>query len=201
MENYHTCKKKKKWGSPNQNDMKINALKQAQKSYLFTNKDIKPLSGKTEHVIQWIQKMGGRLKFRHRLKVHWMRREAGIEEGKTSTAQTSTVYWTHLPLMFWNLFWIHLIPYCLGLCTGVWNECGGALRGQKRVSENQTLELEAAGDFVSLQKQQTLSTAELTCPAPKALTRWRQYRNFFEFVFAVSVFSWFSVTWTYLLVC
>lgn len=44
--------KKKKWGSPNQNDMKINALKQAQKSYLFTNKDIKPLSGKTEHVIQ-----------------------------------------------------------------------------------------------------------------------------------------------------
>lgn len=202
MENYHTCQKKK-WGNSNQNDIKINALKQAQKSHLFTSKDIKPSSGEIEHVSQWLQKMGEGSNSGTGLKLCWMR-EAGIEEGKTSRAQTSTVYWMHSPLMFWSLFQINLISYLLPVsvyrCVNV---CGGTLRGQKRVSENLALELEAVFrvDFIFLQKQQALSTAELTCPAPKALTRWCQYLNFFEFVFPVSVFSWFSVIWTYLLAC
>lgn len=120
---------------------------------------------------------GGRLKFRHRLKVRWMRREAGVEEGKTSSAQTSTVYWTHLPLMFRNLFWIHLIS---SLLPGSVYRCVKRVWGRAQRPEEGLRKPDAgvrgsrqppSVNFVSLQKQQALSTAELTCPAPKALTR------------------------------
>lgn len=148
----------------------------------------------------------GKAQIQAQLKLRWMR-EADIEEGKTSRAQTSTVYWIHSPLMFWSLFRINLISYLLPVSVYRYvNMCGGTLRGQKRVSENLTLELETVVSLPVwtsfLYKSSKLSQLlSWPVPAPKALTQWCQYLNFFEFVFAVSFFSWFSVIWTYLLVC